>query len=131
MPGRSLTKVGNWHEYVDEDGETQDREFVTRLQDADVINSLSDRNPEFNAGKNFAEHRPVLDIDLPCKLIESSTPGHYHLFIEHSMFWPDYVELLDALAKAGIVQPGYVNASKERGYTSVRLPWVKKEPTGG
>ena len=34
--------------------------------------------------------------------------------------------MLEAMAAAGIVQHGYVNASKKRGFTALRLPWVKK-----
>jgi len=71
-------------------------------------------------------HKPVLDIDLPATLLPSSTPGHFHLFIDHEMPWETYVELLEALVKAGLVEPGYMNASRDRGYTAVRLPWVRK-----
>jgi hypothetical protein len=71
-------------------------------------------------------HKPVLDIDLPATLLPSSTPGHFHLLIDHEMPWNTFVELLEALVKAGLVEPGYVNASLERGYTAVRLPWVRK-----
>lgn len=71
-------------------------------------------------------HKPVIDLDLAAKLVPSSTPGHFHLFIDREMPWETYVELLEALVKAGLVEPGYVDASRERGYTAVRLPWVRK-----
>ncbi|MBV9919827.1 MAG: hypothetical protein JOY78_03095 [Pseudonocardia sp.] len=74
-------------------------------------------------------HRVVLDIDLPAKLIPSSTPGHSHLYINHEMSWEDYTRLLNVLAEVGIVEPGYVRASLDRGYTAVRLPWIKKPGT--
>ena len=35
--------------------------------------------------------------------------------------------ILEALRAAGIVEPGYVGASEARGYTAIRLPWVKRE----
>jgi hypothetical protein len=71
-------------------------------------------------------HAPVLDIDMPCVLIPSSTPGHYHLLIERVMTWRQYKRLLRAMQRAGILETGFVRASLARGYTSVRVPWVKK-----
>lgn len=71
-------------------------------------------------------HRPVLDIDIPIKVVPSGTPGHCHLFIDIPMTWERYEELLWALAAAGIVEEGYVHASVRRGHTSVRLPHVRK-----
>lgn len=75
---------------------------------------------------NKVMHRPVLDIDIPIKVVPSSTPGHSHLFIDIAMSWGDYEKLLWALAAAGIVEEGYVHASVRRGHTSVRLPHVRK-----
>lgn len=71
-------------------------------------------------------HRPVLDIDFPAKLVPSSTPGRFHLYLDKPMSWAAYEKLLTALADAGIVERGYVRASIERGATFVRLPWIKK-----
>jgi hypothetical protein len=71
-------------------------------------------------------HKPVIDIDLPVKVVESSTPGHHHLYIDKAMSWEKYRHLLEALAVAGLVEPGYVNASIDRGYSAVRLPWIHK-----
>lgn len=97
--------------------------IVSSLAHANVVSSIqigqSPHSPD-------ATHFPVIDIDIPARLIPSSTPGHSHLYIDHpvpeSMYWP----LLHALADAGIVEQGYVDASEARGYTSVRLPWVRK-----
>ena len=72
-------------------------------------------------------HRPVLDIDFPAALIPSSTPGHFHLYLDKQMDFATYVILLDALATAGVIEKGYASVSKARGYTSARLPWVKKK----
>ena len=71
-------------------------------------------------------HRPVLDIDLPARLIPSTTPGHFHLYLDIEIPHEKYMRLLDALGEAGILEPGYVLASKARGYTAARLPWIKK-----
>lgn len=72
-------------------------------------------------------HRPILDIDFPIYAIPSSTPGHYHLYIDKPMSKSDYMKLLATLAEVGIIEQGYYNASRMRGYTMVRLPGVKKE----
>jgi hypothetical protein len=73
-----------------------------------------------------AFHRPVLDIDFPAALIPSSTPGHFHLYLDKTLTERAYMRLLDALAEAGIIEQGYASVSEARGYTSARLPWVKK-----
>jgi len=72
------------------------------------------------------KHRPVLDIDMECRLVPSSTPGHYHLYIEHPMEPGAYFELIAALGKAGILSHFYVKAAQIRGATFVRPEWVKK-----
>jgi hypothetical protein len=74
-------------------------------------------------------HKVAIDIDLPAVLIPSTTPGHYHLYIDQIMSWEVYTRLLDALAIAGVIEFGYARASKIRGCTSLRLPWIKKDPS--
>lgn len=71
-------------------------------------------------------HRPLLDLDFPAALVPSSTPGHHHLYIDKPMSWDDYVKLLDVLAEVGLLEPGFVSASKQRRATFLRLPWVCK-----
>jgi len=118
---RTLHKVN-----LERDGEYKEgdegREVVTELSEANVVSSIVPRPSEMSE----RTHRPVLDLDIPAFLVPSSTPGHSHLYIDHDV--PDDVfwRLCDALAEAGILQEGYVSASKSRGYTSVRLPWIKK-----
>lgn len=68
------------------------------------------------------KHVVALDIDMPAQLFPSKTPGHYHLYIDKVMEWDDYVELLNALAKAGIIEQGYAAASIAKGCTALRLP---------
>lgn len=74
-------------------------------------------------------HALVLDIDHPAWLMPSTTPGHFHLYVDVPGGIPDdeYAALLDALATAGVIEWGYAGASKARGFTSVRLPWITKE----
>lgn len=80
-------------------------------RDANLVSSLL---PNGN-------HAPVIDIDLPCRLVASKTPGHFHLYIDKEMTWGQYSNLLDALKYAGVVEPNYVTVSKKRRMTNVRL----------
>lgn len=73
-------------------------------------------------------HLPVIDLDIPCRLVESSTKGHYHLYIDFPVEEGLYFKALDALADAGIVQRGYADKSAVKGQTCVRPPWLKKTP---
>ena len=75
------------------------------------------------------KHRVVLDLDMPAAVISSSTPGHGHLYIDHELSWDEYVRLMDVMAEVGLLERGYVAASKRRGFTTVRLPWVRKGET--
>ena len=128
IPEQVLLHVEN----MDDDYDDQVGETRTVTRDLDVANVMSSQYQGY-VGLDWAEqpddndwHRPVLDLDLSAQLIPSSTPGHFHLFLDHAMRWDDYKALLGALAEAGIVEEGYVKASIERGHTAVRLPWVKK-----
>lgn len=75
-------------------------------------------------------HKPVIDFDVPIRVVQSSTPGHSHLYIDVEMTWEEYENLLKALGKAGLVEEGYIHASIAREGTHVRLPWVKKATDG-
>ena len=74
-------------------------------------------------------HAPVLDVDLPCFVVPSSTPGRFHLYLDLAMPWELYADLIKALAAAGIVSPGYAHYSIERERSVVRMPWVAKQPS--
>ena len=72
-------------------------------------------------------HKLLVDLDVPAYLIPSSTPGHSHLYIDVTTTSENLFRVLDALARAGAVEDGYAGASRARGYSALRLPWVKKE----
>lgn len=77
-------------------------------------------------------HTVMLDLDLPARLVPSSTPGHSHLYIDAAVPWDKYAALLRALADADVIEDGYANASIVRGHTALRLPWISKEtPANG
>lgn len=69
---------------------------------------------------------PVIDLDLPCRLIPSSTEGHFHLYIDRAIPRDKYLAMLKAMADAGVVEKFYAEAAEMRGATFVRPPWVKK-----
>lgn len=72
------------------------------------------------------KHKVAIDIDLPCALVESTTPGNFHLYIDKEISRAQYDKILSALTEAGIVQEGYYRAFEERGFTTLRTPWTKK-----
>lgn len=101
------------------------------LGDANCVSSLvldsgSDTAETDSEWWDSTRHKPVLDIDIPCLLLDSSTPGHHHLIIDKEMPWWKYKNLLLALADAGIIEPGFAHASINRNSSWVRVPWEKK-----
>ena len=87
---------------------------------------IADAHIILSFDKETGEHRPVLDIDFELHTVPSSTPGHFHLYLDKPMSWAKYEALIGALAEAGVIEKGYASVSALREYTSVRLPWVKK-----
>lgn len=73
-------------------------------------------------------HLPCLDIDFAARLVPSSTPGHFHLYLDGMapLTWPQYDKLLAALTEAGIISEGYYNHSQDRQMTCLRRPGVTK-----
>jgi hypothetical protein len=129
FPGNALRRVDpEMTEYGDSP------ELVTELAEANLVTSemIGHRGPEtplswLEGPDGPTMHRLVIDIDHRVKVVESTTPGHFHLYIDVPMGWDRALGVLTAMADAGVVEPGYVAASEARGYTAVRLPWVRKE----
>lgn len=92
------------------------------VSDVSVVATKHDRVNLIGSEIHPGIHAPVFDIDFPVRAIPSRTPGHYHLYIDKAVSWEDYKELLNVLAKVGIVEKGYVSAAIAKGGTFVRLP---------
>lgn len=121
VPGkadRTLRKVEFSATY--DEGNDQDCPVVP-IEEANVVTSEADGLPGW--------HYPVLDLDFYCELVPSSTPGHFHLYLDRAIQWADYEALLDALADADIIERGYAEAAMRRKRTDVRLPWISKPGT--
>lgn len=100
------------------------------IEHANVATSLVDRlgSSHISEGRAIRQmHKVLLDIDMPVHAEKSTTPGHSHLFIDKEITWEQYLDIIKAFARAGIVEVGYLQACQDRGYSAVRLPWVKKE----
>ena len=114
FPGNVLLRVDKMDDYDDET-----RTPVEHPDDANVVSS-------YFGNESFEQHRPVLDIDFPCAVIPSTTPGHFHLYLDKLLSWEDYEKVLRVLGEVGILEPGYANVSIERRHTAVRVPWIRK-----
>lgn len=71
-------------------------------------------------------HTIMVDVDLPARLVETTTPGHHHLYIDLELSWWKYRRLLRALMRAGVVSKGYYKMSLQRKATHLRPPWATK-----
>ena len=114
---KKLLKKNKSKDAYDEGFYTKIPDEAASISDAELIASL---NAE-------GKHRPLLDIDFPATVIPSSTEGHCHLYIDKELEWKDYKKLLNVLADLGIIEHGYRGASLARGYSALRLPWIKKK----
>lgn len=104
------------------DYEAMDRERVDEWEKANAVSSEIVTWP-----LHKGEHAVLLDLDHRCWLFDSSSPGHYHLYIDVSISWRRYKKLLKALMRAGIIEKGYYKASISRGATFLRTPDTRKE----
>lgn len=73
-------------------------------------------------------HMPILDLDFPHHFVETTKPGHHHLFLDVPIQrWRMFL-LLFAMRQAGMIEKGFFLWSLRRGGTFVRKPGVKKTP---
>lgn len=114
---RRLFKIGK---FADTYGTFEDRKDVTTDSCLpNIISSLISSTGE--------RHMPVIDIDFPCYVIPSSTPGHFHLYLDKEISWQDYEFVLFSMKRAGLIDPGFYDESVRKRQTFARLPWIKKD----
>jgi hypothetical protein len=107
-------------DFKDDDyGETRIEAPVDSLAKANIVSSKVRGSED--------RHILALDIDFPAMLIPSSTEGHFHLYVDKEMSWPQLELVLETLAYAGVIEGGYAKASISRRHTSLRTPWTSKE----
>lgn len=105
------------------DAEYEYTDTTDRLQEPSDVNPANLISSLADDGK----HYPALDVDIPCRYVPSSTPGHGHLYFDTlDLTWTRYKKLLIALGEAGILEPGYVEASIARSQSLLRPEGVKK-----
>jgi hypothetical protein len=89
----------------------------------------SDQEPNLVSSRTLTgDHLPIFDFDFPCRLIESSTPGKFHLYLDGPTVSPlAWNRVLTALAAAGLVQEGWIGHMNDPVKSVfLRLPGVKK-----
>lgn len=96
--------------------------------DLDKANIVSSETRPLWGKHEMQRHAVLLDIDYPAYLVESSTCGHSHLYLDvpGGVKHEDYMELLALLGRIGVIEKGYAEVSIKRGHSDLRLPWVTK-----
>lgn len=131
LKGLAASRVTRWATNSDQmPTHMDDRTDATLFEDANAVSSLRkfkrllpQQHVEYTGMK---QHAVVLDLDIPAWLVPSSTPGHSHLYIDAAIPEPIYFRLLDVLVEARVIDFGYAEASKAKGASYARLPWVRK-----
>jgi hypothetical protein len=148
LGSRRLFAHVRWQDYTPDD--QVDRIDVTDLEDGEAASSQLSVNHDL--------HAIMFDIDVPASLerdpvdtrfvagdfewwvppsargawlIPSSTEGHSHLYVHVDWPWHRVEWNLRRFRDAGVVEEGYHKVSAKRGYTSLRLPWIRKGATSG
>jgi hypothetical protein len=112
-------RLTHHHPDLDHDmymGDTYSKLPPLPLDESNVVSSLLPNG----------RHAPAIDVDLPVHAVPSSTPGHWHLYFDVELSWPDYLRLLEVMRDVGIVQDGFYRSAEQRGTTLLRLPGVPK-----
>lgn len=104
------------------DGKDKDGNYVFEIVKEDPYNEANVVGSQTLDGT----HKPAIDLDFDAKLIASSTPGHWHLYLDKEMDAEKYKALITALYEFGIIAKGNLNQVERHGGTFLRFPWVKK-----
>jgi hypothetical protein len=104
------------------DGKDKDGNYVFQIAHPNDLDEANVVGSETKAGR----HKPAIDLDFDAKLIASSTPGHWHLYLDKEMDAEKYKAFITALYEFGIVAKGNVSQVERYRGTFLRFPWVKK-----
>ena len=77
--------------------------------------------------KGKKAHKPIFDLDSPAALIPSSTPGHFHLYLDKELSEEQMGMLVNTLWQVGLIAEGNLNQWDRFRGQFLRLPWVKKK----
>lgn len=69
---------------------------------------------------------PPLELTAPAKLLPSSTPGHYHLYVAKELDWKAYRVLLDKAMFADVISGKYYSMSLKAKMTMLLKPGLTK-----
>lgn len=127
LPSSAWPRRRSFTIFTDEEDEYEESEGPPRpfVDEEDAHLVCSYVGTEHLLGKPIRLHAPAIDIDYPVHVRESS-PGKSHLFIDRVLTEENYFKLLDVMAEVGLVEKGYVKASKSRKTTYLRMPDVVK-----
>lgn len=92
------------------------------LADRRPIDAESGQPNLISSRTDDGRHMPVLDLDVPARLVPSSTEGHTHLYLDVPMSRWRWTALMVALRLAGVIETGFLVWSLRRGGNFVRVP---------
>jgi hypothetical protein len=95
------------------------RRRVTSM--SEIPNLISSRTTD-------GRQMPIIDLDFSFRIEESSTPGHYHLYLDQPIGRVKFVILMLVLWWCRCVEMGYAVWSIRRMGNFVRLPGIEKQP---
>lgn len=115
-----------------------DPEFVAKVNEPEklILSALAGKAPNLIGSKvemhniyrdDKQWHAPVIDLDMPCRLLPSSTLEHYHLYIDQAVEWENYAKLLKALRDCHFISFGYYQAAMKHKETYVRWGTTKQQ----
>lgn len=98
MKRKTYIKTGKW---VDDYDEVHNETLVASTGTAaNIISSETNIT---------GIHLPLFDFDFPCKLIKSSTKGHFHLYVNKPVAWIHLYPLIIAMRNAGLLDVEWAN----------------------
>lgn len=92
-----------------------DTRLAVPSMEANLVSSRAADRPESGV------HYPIIDFDFPIAVVQSRTPGHYHLYIEKAVRFEQYTALLRAMYDADLIGRGNLRQIDHGGATFARI----------